>query len=65
MGNFEFEISVVQCKCPKGEQVRYRPEYDLKVIGNNLKRLRLGKGLSVDEVRKWNCKIYQFPIKIY
>ena len=53
MENFEFAISVVQCKCLEGEDMEYRPEYDLKVIGNNLKRLRLGKGLSVDEVRKY------------
>lgn len=33
--------------------MKYRPEYDLKVIGKNLKRLRQTKGLSVDEVRKY------------
>lgn len=32
----------------------YRPEYDLKVIGRNLKRLRKAKGLSVEEVRELN-----------
>lgn len=31
----------------------YRPEYDLKVIGRNLKRLRMAKGLSVEEVREY------------
>lgn len=31
----------------------YRPEYDLKVIGRNLKRLRMTKGLSVEEVREY------------
>lgn len=31
----------------------YRPEYDLKVIGRNLKRLRMVKGLSVEEVREY------------
>jgi hypothetical protein len=31
----------------------YRPEYDLKVIGQNLKRLRSAKHLSVDYVREY------------
>lgn len=31
----------------------YRPEYDLKIIGKNLKRLREAKKLSVDEVRQY------------
>ncbi|MBQ2257411.1 MAG: helix-turn-helix transcriptional regulator [Lachnospiraceae bacterium] len=31
----------------------HRPEYDMKIIGRNLKRLREGKNLSVDEVRKY------------
>ena len=31
----------------------YRPEYDLKVIGENLKRLRKAKGLSVNDVREY------------
>ena len=30
-----------------------RPEYDMKIIGRNLKRLRENKNLSVDEVRKY------------
>ena len=33
--------------------MKYRPEYDLKVIGENLKRLRKAKSLSVDEVREY------------
>lgn len=35
--------------------MRYRPEYDMKVIGQNLKRLREAKKLSVDEVREYLC----------
>ena len=31
----------------------YRPEYDIKVIGQNLKRLRSAKHLSVDYVREY------------
>lgn len=31
----------------------HRPEYDIKIIGRNLKRLRENKNLSVDEVRKY------------
>lgn len=31
--------------------MKYRPEYDPKVIGNNLKRLRKLKNLSVEDVR--------------
>lgn len=30
-----------------------RPEYDAKLIGRNLRRLRLAKDLSVDEVRRY------------
>ena len=30
-----------------------RPEYDFKVIGNNLKRLRLANGMTVEEVREY------------
>ncbi len=30
-----------------------RPEYDLKVIGANLKKSRLRKGLSVEQVRAY------------
>ena len=33
----------------------YRPEYDMKVVGQNLKRLRIQKNLSVDEVREYLC----------
>lgn len=33
--------------------LRYRPEYDLKVIGENLRRLREAKSLSVEEVREY------------
>lgn len=33
--------------------MKYRPEYDMKIIGENLKRLRKAKGLSVDEVREY------------
>lgn len=33
--------------------MKYRPEYDLKVIGKNLKRLREAKKLSVEEVRQY------------
>ena len=33
----------------------YRPEYDMKVVGQNLKRLRIQKNLSVDEVRAYLC----------
>ena len=35
--------------------MRNRPEYDMKLIGRNLKRLRESKRLSVDEVRKYLC----------
>lgn len=30
-----------------------RPEYDMKVVGYNLKRLRVAKNLSVDDVRQY------------
>ena len=33
--------------------MRYRPEYDLKVIGDNLKRLRQSRNLSVEAVREY------------
>lgn len=33
--------------------MRNRPEYDLNIIGKNLKRLRQAKGFSVEEVRKY------------
>ena len=32
-----------------------RPEYDMKVVGQNLKRLRVAKKLSVDDVRRYLC----------
>ncbi|MCQ2524659.1 MAG: helix-turn-helix domain-containing protein [Lachnospiraceae bacterium] len=32
-----------------------RPEYDLCVVGKNLKRLREAKNLSVDQVREYLC----------
>ena len=35
--------------------MRQRPEYDMKLIGSNLKRLRESKKLSVEEVRKYLC----------
>ena len=31
----------------------YRLEYDMKIVGKNLKRLRVAKNLSVDEVREY------------
>jgi len=33
--------------------LKYRPEYDLELIGRNLKRLRESKKLSVDKVREY------------
>ena len=33
--------------------MNYRPEYDLKVVGENLKRLRVEKNLSVDYVKNF------------
>ena len=30
-----------------------RPEYDFKVIGRNLRKLRLAKGMTVEEVREY------------
>lgn len=35
--------------------MRQRPEYDMKLIGSNLKRLRESKKISVEEVRKYLC----------
>ena len=32
-----------------------RPEYDMKVVGANLRRLREAKHLSVDDVREYLC----------
>lgn len=37
----------------EGEALKYRPEYDSKVIGENLRRLREEKSLTVDEVREY------------
>ena len=31
----------------------YRPEYDMEVVGKNLKRLRENKALTVEEVREY------------
>lgn len=33
--------------------MRYRPEYDMQLIGRNLKRLREERKLTVDDVRKY------------
>lgn len=33
----------------------YRPEYDMKSIGNNLRRLREARHLTVEEVREYLC----------
>lgn len=33
--------------------MKYRPEYDPKIIGENLKRLRKEKSLSVEEVKEY------------
>ena len=35
--------------------MKRRPEYDMKLIGKNLRCLRERKNLSVDEVRKYLC----------
>ena len=35
--------------------MRMRPEYDLQVVGQNLKRLRIAKNLSVEDVRAYLC----------
>ena len=32
-----------------------RPEYDVKVIGSNLRRLRQARNLTVEEVRQYLC----------
>ncbi len=42
-----------------------RPEYDLKIVGQNLKRLRKAKNLTVKNVRDYLClgsvqAIYKF-----
>lgn len=33
--------------------MRNRPEYDMKIVGQNLKRLRESNGLTVEEVREY------------
>ncbi|MBR1478157.1 MAG: helix-turn-helix transcriptional regulator [Lachnospiraceae bacterium] len=33
----------------------YRPEYDMKVVGQNLKCVRIAKNLSVNDVREYLC----------
>lgn len=33
--------------------MQYRPEYDMKLIGHNLKRLREEKKFTVEEVRRY------------
>lgn len=33
--------------------MKVRPEYDFKVIGNNLRKLRIKNGLTVEEVRQY------------
>ncbi|MCQ2497032.1 MAG: helix-turn-helix domain-containing protein [Lachnospiraceae bacterium] len=33
--------------------MKYRPEYDMAVIGENLKRLREANNLTVDQVREY------------
>lgn len=35
------------------EIMQYRPEYDMKLIGHNLKRLREERKLTVDDVRRY------------
>lgn len=35
--------------------MKYRTEYDLKVIGRNLKRLRIKNHLTVEELREYLC----------
>lgn len=35
--------------------MKYRTEYDLKVIGRNLKRLREQKHLTVEQIREYLC----------
>lgn len=37
----------------KGGLMSYRHEYDLRVIGKNLKKYRLANGLSVEEVKEY------------
>lgn len=35
--------------------MKHRPEYDMKLIGRNLRCLRKKKNLSVNDVRKYLC----------
>lgn len=35
--------------------MKYRPEYNMQVVGRNLRRLREQKNLSVEEVRDYLC----------
>lgn len=35
--------------------MKHRPEYDTRIIGTNLRRLRKRKGLSVNEVSEYLC----------
>lgn len=35
--------------------MRQRPEYDMTRVGRNLRKLREGCGLTVDEVREYLC----------
>lgn len=35
--------------------MRHRREYDARLIGRNLKRLRIKRGLSVEDVREYLC----------
>ena len=42
--------------------MKFRPEYDPKVIGRNLRRLREKKNLSVNDVSKY---MYLSPAAIY
>ncbi len=35
--------------------MHYRPEYDMQVIGRNLRRLRQAKNLSVEDVKEYLC----------
>ena len=38
-----------------GKDMRMRPEYDLKIVGQNLRRLRMAKNLTVEDVRQYLC----------
>lgn len=39
----------------KGKTMKHRPEYDMKLIGKNLRCLRKKKNFSVNDVRKYLC----------